>query len=318
MRQLATLPSASAAQALADYLLTLKIQTQLMQEPAGWGVWVCDEDRLEEARAEFAQFQQNPDDLRFQAAREASEVRRQQRRLEDEYHRRGARFHRRMHGQPFPLITILLIAASVIVFLLVSMPGRTAFTIAESLFIASFVPGEGPTIRWAGLSQIASGEVWRLVTPAILHFNPWHILFNMMLLYQLGTVIERRRGSWRMAAMVLVIAVESNVLQYYFGDLSWAGREIIARPSPWFCGMSGVVYGLFGYMLVKSYLEPDLGLRLAPSAVLWLLLWFVLCFVPEFQKLIGVRVANMAHAAGLLGGLLLGVAGYAWRRVRGR
>jgi membrane associated rhomboid family serine protease len=53
------------------------------------------------------------------------------------------------------------------------------------------------------------------------------------------------------------------------------------------------------------------------STVTWMLLWFVLCFLPAFQELIGVRVANVAHAAGLFGGILLALIGYTWRRLRG-
>jgi GlpG protein len=317
MRQLATLPSATLAQSLADYLLTLKIQTRLIQEPEGWAVWVCDEDRMPQAREEFAQFQQNPQDARFRvAAREADDLRREERRTEEEYQRRDSRFRRRMYNQQHWVVTLSLIVASVVVFLLFSMRGEVANRVAQSLLISSYVQVDEHQNPRADLSEIASGQVWRLITPIFLHFGIWHLLFNMLLLYRLGIAIEARRGSWRLLGLVLVLAVESNVLQYYFGHLSWVGAEVVAHPSPLFGGMSGVIYGLFGYVLIKVSMEPDRGFQMAPSTVIWLLLWFFLCFIPDFQEIIG-RVANMAHAAGLMGGVLLGLAGTAWRRIRG-
>ena len=76
MRQIGMLPDGDAARRLADYLLTLKIDTHLDQQPEGWIVWVRDEDRVAQARQEFAEFQRNPADTRFAgAARAAHEMR---------------------------------------------------------------------------------------------------------------------------------------------------------------------------------------------------------------------------------------------------
>jgi len=317
MRQLATLPSATAAQTLADYLLTRQIQTRVLREPEGWAVWVCDEDRLPQAREEFDQFQQNPSDERFAAATQVAEqVRRQQRRIETEYQRRDSRFRRKMYGQEARPVTLFLIIASVCIFFIAPPDeedtGPSSSAVTQSLRIASIVRFEGG-YAWRRLAEIEEGQVWRLVTPIFLHANLLHISFNMFLLYQLGSVIERKRGSWRLALMVLLIAIGSNVTQYF---LTWDGQRIVFHPNPHFGGMSGVVYGLFGYALVKGYAEPDLGMQLNPSAVSMLLIWFVLCFFPAFERLIGVPVANMAHAGGLLGGVLIGLAGYAWRQLR--
>jgi GlpG protein len=316
MRQLVVLPSASKAQALADYLLTLKIQTQLLQEAEGWGVWICDEDRVPAAREELAKFQESPDDPRFTtAARQAEEVRREQRRTEVEYDRRNRRFRRRIDGGPARRVTLLLIVTSVVLFFATSDPSPVVSPLARKMFFTTFTLTEDGSVRENGLAPIASGEVWRLATPIFIHFGPWHLLFNMMWLYVLGSQIETRRGPWRLLLLVLLLAAGSNLAQYYVGDLEWRGSRLLVGHSPLFGGMSGVVYGLFGYVLAKTQVEPKLGLTLHPQTVTWMLLWFVLCFVPAFQDLIG-RVANVAHAAGLLGGVLLALVGYTWRHLR--
>ena len=77
---------------------------------------------------------------------------------------------------------------------------------------------------------VKSGEVWRFVTPAFIHFGFLHILFNMMWLYNLGMTVEFIRGTGRFVLLCVVIAVTSNVAQLF-----WSG--------PAFGGMSGVVCG---------------------------------------------------------------------------
>src|SRR4051812_12525664 len=100
MRQIGTLPSGDAARKLADYLLTLKIDTRLEEQPDGWVVWVCDEDRVPQARQEFTNFQDNPRDERFQGAgRVAQQLRRQEIAADEDYHRQLSEFRERMSEQ---------------------------------------------------------------------------------------------------------------------------------------------------------------------------------------------------------------------------
>lgn len=317
MRQLDTMSSATARR-LADYLLTLGIKTQLMDGPAGCAVWVCDEDRVAQARQEYADFQKGPDEPRFSAAaRAAEDIRTKARREEEAYQRRDRRFHRRMQSPRQPLTVAIVLACSIISLITWERPsGRP---LEQALLIAPYtVTRDG--IRWDWLNKIGSGQLWRLVTPIFLHFGIWHLLFDMVMFFRLGGPIEQRRGWWRLLALILIIAVVSNVAQYYLGHFSFENGAFTARPDPYFGGMSGVVYGLFGYVWMKFYYEPELGLSLQPSTVLFMVVWLLLCATQEFQEVVG-RVANVAHGAGLATGLILGaapVAGRAlWRRLRG-
>jgi len=65
-----------------------------------------------------------------------------------------------------------------------------------------------------------------------------------------------------------------------------------------FGGMSGVVYGLLGYIWLRGKFDPGSGLYLHPSTVTMMAIWFVACFTPIIP-----HVANAAHAAGLVMGL---------------
>jgi GlpG protein len=78
--------------------------------------------------------------------------------------------------------------------------------------------------------------------------------------------------------------------------------------------MSGVGYGLFGYMYVKARYDNRAGYVLSPVTTFMALLWFVLCIareVPPFSLMLEgaiPRIANSAHAVGLIVGAALAYA----------
>lgn len=296
MRQLATLPNADAARTLADHLLTLRIDTQLDKQPDGWAVWVRDEDHLAQARKELEEYLRQPNDPRYSAsAREAEALRREKAGAEKAYHRRQDRFNRRMSGIAGERWTLTLIIASILISVLTS--SGTVPGLVQKLSIARYVISE-KEISTLGLAPIWHGEIWRLVTPIFLHFGILHLLFNMYALHDLGGPIERRRGSVRYLALVLVLAVVSNLVQYFYRG-------------PFFGGMSGVVFGLFGYIWMKARFQPEAGLSIHPSSVTYLMVWFFLCMT----GLVG-PIANGAHVGGLIAGMLLGYAPTVWSSPR--
>jgi GlpG protein len=321
MRQIGTLPDADQARALADYLLTRRIQSKLEPETEGWAVWICDEDQVPQAREELATFLSNPADPRYvRAADLAREVRRREERQEEQYRRRQVDLARKMDraGLESRRWTINLIAACLLIWLVSLFKGGAEGPIMQPLFISSF-EREGAFITWPSLEEIREGQVWRLVTPIFIHFSIWHLLFNVLLLNQLGGQVEQRRGAWRFLLLVVVLAVPSNLAQYYLGETHWdRGVGLVFQRNPAFGGMSGVLFGLFGYVWMKSRYEPSLGFVLHLQTVAMLIAWFFLCMTPFMKTVLNVQVANVAHAVGLLVGLAIGYAPTLWRSLRGR
>ncbi len=78
--------------------------------------------------------------------------------------------------------------------------------------------------------------------------------------------------------------------------------------------MSGVIYGLFGYVWMKSKFDPHAKMFIPPSTVVLLLAWLLLCWSGVLDKSIG-QVANWAHTVGLIIGIIIGLAPVAWRRM---
>ena len=131
---------------------------------------------------------------------------------------------------------------------------------------------------------------WTLPTSVLLHGNAMHLGFNLLVLWQLGRVVEAIWGTWRTVLFFLFLAIGSQSAQ-------WA----LSGPA---VGLSGVVYGLFGLLWAASrWHEDQLGL-LNPSVTRMLVGWFFLCIL--LTEMGTLRIANTAHGAGAILGAALG------------
>lgn len=324
MRQLATFPDAASAETLAAFLITQRIDSHAEQERDAWCVWVRDEDKLPAAREILAHYQAHSTDPRYKDSHRAAAVLRR----EDEQ-RRSTRMRHVVDvsrnwggataGKRCPLV-IAMIAASLLIALATEF-GKNAQSPVYQMLTFSLPPAAGrlqpdfdptrelpvisldrrPSDTWSG---VRAGQLWRLITPALLHFGWLHLVCNLWWLFDLGGQFEHRRGTFRFLAFVLATALISNVAQ-------------AAISGPYFGGLSGVGYALFGYVWMRvKYGNAD-KFQLSPSTIFMMLLWFVLCIlrdVPAFEPLLrgdidkDVNVAHAAHAAGLFAGLAIGYA----------
>ncbi len=200
-----------------------------------------------------------------------------------------------MHYAP---VTLCLIAMSLAV--MIFSHGGKDFSRLDFLFFSSKrdiqeMANSGPRVSLTMAMELArpfrlieKGEVWRLVTPIFLHFGFLHLIFNGIWMWQFGLVLETRYGSTRFALLVGFLAIVSNVAQAL-------GSGIL------FGGLSGVNYGLLGYLLAHVKLHPQPFWTFPRQTVGLLLAWLVL----GFTGLIG-PIANLCHLGGLLCGLALG------------
>jgi GlpG protein len=290
MRKLGDLRDAGEAQRFVDALLVAGIDAQARGEPAH-EVWVLDDDDLPTAREHLERFRSGgvaevgtqADAIRREREREHSD---QRQRTHDMASRWG-----RPPGQGLGLLTSFLIVASAVVGLVLYFADESGYGMWS--FTIDHFDATQP------FERMRAGEAWRIVTPIFLHFGILHFLFNMLWLHRLGGQIEHEHGSPMMLAVVLVCAVVGNVGQY-----------LVTGPA--FGGMSGVVYGLFGFVWMHARFDRRRKYVMGDSEVVLMMLWFVACATGWLGP-----IANVGHAGGLLVGLLFGLPPWI-RHVRAR
>lgn len=138
------------------------------------------------------------------------------------------------------------------------------------------------------LPQIDMSEPWRVISPAFLHFSATHLVFNLFWWWYLGGRIELSLG-WKMLLGLFVFtAIAANIAQFF-----WQG--------PLFGGLSGVVYGLLGFSMVMSAKRGG-PLWLPPMLLIFMVGWLLLGYL----DILPVSMANDAHLAGLISGIVAG------------
>lgn len=148
---------------------------------------------------------------------------------------------------------------------------------------------------WAKMSVaiIGHGQMYRLVTAALLHVNVRHAIFNCYAIYALGSAAEILYGAWGFMAIYLMGAVYGNVL------------SVLIRPTSLrlSVGSSGAIFGLIAAMCVHlEHNREAIGgmargnLRMVGTAMILNLLggWVM------------PLVDGWAHLGGVLAGLVVG------------
>ncbi len=184
----------------------------------------------------------------------------------------------------WPFVTIALIAANLIYFIVIAAGGN----IADPGYMISRGASYGPYI-------FENYQFWRLITNTFMHFSTSHLAGNMIYLGLVGYSIERTAGHWRYLALYLLSGFGASVISaaYYY----LTGQNTVAA------GASGAVYGLIGatvYLMIKNR-----G-RMRP-AILFMRIGVVMIFL-FYSNFINSGVDAVAHIAGFIFGILLAIA----------
>jgi GlpG protein len=312
MRELTTLDTEQQAQRLAAGLTAQGIPSSVDFETDQWVVWIENDDDRDTAAEVLSRFQANPDAAEFvDAIRKVESIRRAQQEQAEQQQRAAQRLKKRWSGSwwhSYPATQVITIACIVVVLITTDWsagePGflglpntcnRSDSAVLDALYMQEIIEEtrfDGSTVRgWPReslLDLLQSGQLWRFVTPVFLHFGVLHILFNLMWLRVVGMATEFVLGTRKFIALFVTLAVISNSAQFV-----WDG--------PNFGGMSGVVFGLIGYVWIKGRTQPQLGLGLSPDQFVYAVLWLVLCMGGAFGN-----IANAAHLGGFVTGIVIG------------
>ena len=132
---------------------------------------------------------------------------------------------------------------------------------------------------------LENGEWYRLLTAGFLHFGIIHLAFNMLLLFQLGQLLEPAIGRIRFA------------LLYFAALLGGSAGALIIEQGGLVGGASGAVFGLMGAAFVgmRNRGVNPFSTGLGATLMVNLLITFT---IP------GISIGG--HIGGLVGGLVAG------------
>jgi membrane associated rhomboid family serine protease len=223
-------------------------------------------------------------------------------------------YHDENTTQRTPIVTIALIAACVLAWLLVQGGGST-LPLAASLCRYGLIPGEllgtvAPGTSWPMGDVIdcvvGQGGTSGVLTHMFLHGSWMHLLGNMWFLWLFGNNIEDSMSRPRFVAFYLLCG------------LGAAGLQVVAAPASVIpmVGASGAISGVMGAYLVlfprvRVFTLVPLGFfmtNVALPAWVMLIYWMFLQFVGGLSR-IGVEgeggVAFWAHIGGFVAGVVL-------------
>lgn len=176
-----------------------------------------------------------------------------------------------------PMVTYLLMALTVLVY--------AGQVLTRQVYQVDLPAAFGMKINEA----IINGQVWRLVTPVLLHADVIHILFNMYALFAFGRRMERFYGHSRFTWLYLLAGLSGNIFSFYFQ----------AAPS---LGASTAIFGLVAaegiFIYTNRKFFPNAG-RALREIIMIVAINLVLGFSAQFD--------NWGHLGGLVGG-----AAFAW------
>lgn len=174
-----------------------------------------------------------------------------------------------------PIITYVLIAINVIIFLL-----GMILNLSDT-FINLFA-NYGPLVT--------EGQYYRLFTSMFIHANLFHILFNMYALYLLGSQAEGFFGKGKFLVIYILSGISGSLL------------SILLNQGAVSVGASGAIFGILGSLLYfgynnRVYLGNTLIREIVPVILINLAFGFMM-----------TGVDNFAHIGGLIGGITTAMA----------
>jgi rhomboid protease GluP len=139
-----------------------------------------------------------------------------------------------------------------------------------------------------GLEIVFYGQYWRLLTGAFLHANLIHLLFNMLVLGDVGQSVEEMYGSTRFISLYVWTALCGSLVSHWW-----------RYPMNNMVGASGAIFGLFGVMIAYGYRHrTGLAEQIRSMFIRWAIYGLVFGFL--------MGADNAAHIGGLAGGFAFG------------
>jgi rhomboid protease GluP len=166
--------------------------------------------------------------------------------------------------------------------------GVTIFIYLLQLATQTFTQYDIPVLFFIKSNElIRSGQIWRLLTPALLHGSIAHIAFNMYALFAFGVGLERHFGHGRYLLLYVLGAFSGNVASFILSDANSLGA-------------STAIFGLIGAEGIFLYQNRRMFAGQFSKAIQNVI------FIVAINLFLGLSpgIDNWGHIGGLLGGLI--------------
>jgi rhomboid protease GluP len=185
-----------------------------------------------------------------------------------------------------PQYTTLLLLANFVLFGLTMLAATRTGIGLESMF--GHMPGRTLVDLGARDYHVAEGQWWRLIAAMFLHGNIIHLLFNSLVLFDLGPSAEEMYGPSRFLVLYLLAGIGGSLASFFW------------HPFVIMVGASGALFGLIGVMIAYGYRHRTaLGEQVKSMYLRWAIYGLIMGFVIP-------GVDNAAHVGGLIAGLVFG------------
>lgn len=173
-----------------------------------------------------------------------------------------------------PAVTISLVIINIIVFLICTGIGDKVYNIGML---------HGPSV-------LEKNEYYRMFTSMFLHSGMEHLASNMLILYFLGEMIEKKFGHVRYLILYFIAGLGAGAVsigyEYYSGQFNGS------------VGASGAIFGLIGALLfLVIYHRGRFGTVTLPR-ILFMIAYSI------YSGFRGTNIDNAAHIGGLLTGFV--------------
>ncbi len=135
-----------------------------------------------------------------------------------------------------------------------------------AVYVIQFVLGDVYISNFALFApSVSSGQLWRLLTAGFLHGSILHLLFNVYILWVLGSQLENIVGKTKFISIYFISLLGGSLASYLFSPF---GSYSI--------GASGAIFGLMGAMLVVGRKRNTDISQIATLVVINVVIGFVL------------------------------------------
>ena len=186
--------------------------------------------------------------------------------------------------QKLPIVSGILVAANVIVYLICTFTGNLLYNIGEL----------------DAAAVLLRREYGRIIYSMFLHAGIDHLFNNMVILFFLGAMIEKVTGHIQLLLIYLLSGIGANICSLLY--------KVMTMDSMASVGASGAIFGLDGVLLAWILLDRQAMPDVTPRRVL---LMIVLSLYSGFTA---HNIDNAAHVGGLLTGFAAGALLCALRR----